>query len=179
MLEHLLGGRPERRIHLQHILQQVNERLVLDGGELPPDLALISFFIVSRRCFDLQLKVFQGSLAAHERHVVIIWRRKLLEDECELIGVGLRAVFFGGPRRERVAGAAGEEVPALGLSTAIVVDQSDREHLGKYAADAPDVNGLAVVLLEQDELRGSVPPGGDVRALEPLGLGLFEPIRLL
>ena len=60
-------------------------------------------------------------------------------------------LFFAdlSPRREGVAAAAGEEVPAIGLLRLVaVIDHADREQFSQDAADAPDVNGLAVVLLE-------------------------------
>ena len=46
-----------------------------------------------------------------------------------------------------------------------------RNHLRKYAACAPDVDGRIIVLLHEDDLWWSVPPGDDMVG-EVSGLGL-------
>merc|ERR1740121_882414 len=72
--------------------------------------------------------------------------------------LSLRVVLIVGlvlvVRGEREAGRSREEWTT-------VLDLSARQHAEKlriYAADGPNVNGLSVILLQQDELRSSVPP---------------------
>lgn len=43
-----------------------------------------------------------------------------------------------------------------------VVSLGDEKHLGQNAAKAPEVDGLIVVLLDQNDLRRSVPSGGNM-----------------
>ena len=97
------------------------------------------------------------SITFQETQVVLVWPTYGFEDDMQLVRFHHRSVR----RRQWKAMLPFEEYFAR-IRNALEI-ACPREHLEQDAASAPNVDGLVVLFLDQDDLRRSVPPRNHMR----------------
>lgn len=150
------------RIEFKKALEYFKELRICVGEELS-ELALAREWLLH------SLHVVQGIVVSEETHVLFVDIAQHLEYHDELVLLVQSCCLLwivGGPTglprgRQWVAALARKQIEVCWLSgfggrCNRVLPLHAQEHLGQYASDAPHVNGLIVVLLEENDLRGAV-----------------------
>mmetsp|Transcript_116188 Transcript_116188/g.369735 ORF Transcript_116188/g.369735 Transcript_116188/m.369735 type:complete len:359 (-) Transcript_116188:538-1614(-) len=171
--QHRLHGGPLLRIEAQQALKDIH-RVCLHVRELhaqPLALALRKAMDVASGIFPLQ-----------KCDILLGRRPQEVEDHAELIMLTARVEpvvgFVLTVRRQGEAGRSRKQ-------WATVLEAGALEHAQELrvdAADGPDVDGGGVILLQQDQLGGAVPPGDHVSRQVPaveLSLGARQLSPLL
>mmetsp|Transcript_98744 Transcript_98744/g.283721 ORF Transcript_98744/g.283721 Transcript_98744/m.283721 type:complete len:263 (-) Transcript_98744:273-1061(-) len=111
-----------------------------------------------------------GVLAVQLLHLIARRSAEDVEDYVQLLPPALRVIqAVAGAHevgRQREARGSGEQWPAL-LRASVLQELC---HFRVNAPGGPDVDGLGVVVLKQDELWGAVEAGGDMLRHDPAGL---------
>mmetsp|Transcript_28372 Transcript_28372/g.57364 ORF Transcript_28372/g.57364 Transcript_28372/m.57364 type:complete len:297 (-) Transcript_28372:267-1157(-) len=154
-----LHGDAAARRELQHLLEELQ-----GGRRRAGEPRRDAFALPAWASADVLLGVVALQLA----DVLLRRRPEDVEDHVELVGAafGVEAGVVAVPpvRREREAGGAREERAAVLQACAL-------EHLQELAVDAahgPNVDGVIVVVLQQDQLGRAVPPRHHVPRHGPL-----------
>ena len=150
VVQGLVHTNAEVGVELQHAVEQVYAFLAR---------AWILFSHVETLVWRKALQVTDGLGVRHIRHLVVVGSAQDVEDDGELIVLRHREAIGLYPgmsvRAQGEARLTREKWLAIKVGWRTLLHHA--EQLGKDAADRPHIDGLAVVLLQENELGGTVP----------------------
>lgn len=173
MLEALGGAPSEVRVVAEHALEQLHEALITDVGVQVAQCFDLTIGGLGRRVRLVERRVvLEHLLLGDEAQVLLVLMTELVQDTLELVTLAdnvhvcVRFLHLFTRRQRKARVALEEEAAVFGLATMYLLPLTNsgslvsvhtEEHFREDATKAPDVNGLIIVFLNEDNFGRSVP----------------------